>query len=792
MIVSENWLRTWIAPRLDTAGLVEALTMAGLEVDAVTRAGPDLPKVVVGRIVDVAPHPGATRLSVCAVRIGRTRTLRVVCGAPNARAGLHVPVALPGARLPAGAVIEATTIHGVESQGMLCSAAELGLAESSTGLLELDTDAELGVGVGAYLDLNDAVIDIDLTPNRGDCLSILGIARELAVLTPARLRRTEVPGCVDESPVALPVAMRAPKGCPHYVARVMRGIDPQARTPDRLRERLRRCGIRPISPVVDVTNYVMLALGQPMHAFDRARISGALVVRQARAGERLELLDGTNARTQAGDLLIADREKPLALAGVMGGAESAIGTHTADIILEAAHFTRAAVSGLARRLGIQSDSAFRFERGVDPRLPVAAMHYATSLLKHIVGGEAGALVVRTAASHLPETREIEVRSRRVTQVLGLSVPTREIDTILNRISRRVVRRGDRWRIRPPSYRFDIEAECDVIEEIARVRGYEKLPARLPDAGPAPRLRSEAAIDPLRVKTLLVDRGYSEVITYSFVDPILQQLLDPTSSSVGLTNPISEQLSEMRTSLWPGLVQTVAANLRRQQQRVRIFEVGKTFAQRGGGIEETLAVAGAVCGGVREAQWRGADHDVDFFDIKGDLEALIALTGDKNRIIFNALSHDALHPNQAAEIRVGVRVVGKIGKLHPEVLKQLDIDKDIYVFQLDWSVFDNGEIPRYRTISKFPSTARDLAIVVDESVPSDALLRTIRSAAGHWLDGIRLFDLYRGPGVGEGRKSLAFTLTLRDASRTLTDNEIESVIAQVTDALDRDFGAELRT
>ncbi|MDH3639700.1 MAG: phenylalanine--tRNA ligase subunit beta, partial [Gammaproteobacteria bacterium] len=693
---------------------------------------------------------------------------------------------------PAGGGIRANDVRGVRSEGMLCSAAELDLEESSAGLLLLDPDSEPGTAIGLYLELDDAVIDIDLTPNRGDCLSVLGIARELAVLTPARLKCTEVPGCADESSAAMAVDIRAKAACPHYVARIVRNIDPRARTPDWMRERLRRCGLRPISAVVDVTNYVMLELGQPMHAFDRARVSGGLVVRQARPGEEITLLDGTEATLSATDLLIADQEKPLALAGVMGGADSAIGDDTQDIVLEAAHFARDAIQGQARKLGVQSDSAFRFERGVDPWLPVAAMHYATVLLKRITGGDVGKIVAKLSARHLSKRSPIEVRSDRIERVLGLPVTAREIDAILKRISKRIMRRGNRWHISPPSYRFDIESECDVIEEVARVRGYSKLPARLPDSAPAPKLDSEAVVGARRVKTALVDRGYSEIITYSFVDPGLQRLLDPAASPIALANPISEQLSVMRSSLWPGLIQTVMSNLRRQHQRVRVFEIGKTFHKRGSEIRETNVVGGAVYGSARPVHWRGTDRETDFFDVKGDLEALLTLTGSKNRPIFKVLSYPALHPNQAAEIRLGGETVGKIGKLHPEVLKQLDIESDIYMFQLDWSVFNSGAIPNYRTISKFPSIARDLAVVVDESTTSHKLLHTIRAAAGKWLAEIRLFDVYRGPSVGEGRKSLAFTLTLRDSSRTLTDNEVESVIAQVTDALGREFGAELRT
>ncbi|MDH3281819.1 MAG: phenylalanine--tRNA ligase subunit beta, partial [Gammaproteobacteria bacterium] len=487
MIVSENWLRTWVAPRLDTQGLGEVLTMAGLEVDSVSPAGPDLPRVVVGTITAVTPHPRAQQLAVCEVQVGRKQSLTIVCGAPNARLGANVPTALPGAKLPGGVEIHASEVRGVKSEAMLCSAAELGLEESSPGLLELDPDVEPGTTVAAYLELNDAVIDIDLTPNRGDCLSVLGIARELAVLTSARLKRTAVPGSPDESTATMSVDVQAKAACPHYVARIVRGIDPSARTPDWMRERLRRCGLRSISAVVDVTNYVMLELGQPMHAFDGARISGGLIVRRAGSGERITLLDGTQVCLGPADLLIADRDKPLALAGVMGGAESAISAATQDIVLEAAHFTRDAIQGQARKFGILSDSAFRFERGVDPWLPVAAMHYATVLLKRITGGEAGVMVAKSSARHLPAREPIEVRSERVARVLGLPIPPREINAILERISKRVTRRGDRWRVSPPSYRFDIEAECDVIEEIARVRGYRKLPSRLPDSAPAPKL-----------------------------------------------------------------------------------------------------------------------------------------------------------------------------------------------------------------------------------------------------------------------------------------------------------------
>ncbi|MEK7815931.1 MAG: phenylalanine--tRNA ligase subunit beta [Pseudomonadota bacterium] len=791
MKISEKWLREWVNPRLTTQQLAERLTMAGLEIGALEPAAPELERVVVGEILSVTPHPNAERLRICEVNVGARRPCAIVCGAANAAVGLKVPAALPGARLPADKLVAETEIRGVLSYGMLCSAAELGLEESSTGLMLLDDAAKPGTALKRCLDLDDTVLDVELTPNRGDCLSIAGLAREIAALTGAKLkgpRRRRVPA---KSRRRFKVVLDAPQDCPYYVGRVIEGIDPHAATPLWMKERLRRGGLRSIHPVVDVTNYVLLELGQPMHAFDLDRLAGAVRVRRAKKGESLTLLDGRRIEPQAGDLLIADDKKPLALAGIMGGLDSAVGDSTRRLFLECAHFRPDAIAGRARAWGLQTESSQRFERGVDPALPRLAMERATELLLAIVGGRTGPVIEQKSKRHFPKVEPIRLRATRIRRLLGHSLPAQRVATLLSSLGMQATRVPEGWRVRPPSFRFDVRREIDLIEELARAHGYEKLAPTRPridmQASPLP----EARITEARLRTALVDREYQEVITYSFIDPGLQKLLDPAARPLALVNPISADMSVMRTSLWPGLVQTLRYNQNRQAERQRLFEIGRRFLPVGGDCAQERMLAGAITGPLLAPQWGTAQREADFFDIKADVEALLALTGQAQDYRFRPAEHPALHPGMTAEILFNGERVGWVGALHPQIRTQLALDKPVFLFELACQAIQEAEVPRYREISRFPTIRRDLAVTVDESLAAEIILERVEAVAGKLLVKLELFDEYRGKGIDSGRKSLAMGLTLQESSRTLKDSEVDALLAQVIAALEADFGAKLR-
>ncbi len=793
MKISEKWLREWVAPKLDSRALAERLTLAGLEVGSVTPVAAGLAGVIVGEILSVAPHPRADRLRVCEVNVGRKQRLRIVCGAANAAAGLRVPVALPGAKLPSGTAIQQSEIRGVPSAGMLCSAAELGLEQTAEGLLVLDRSARPGSGIVELLQLDDQVLEVDLTPNRGDCLSVAGIARELAALTGARLKPPPIRAVATKSKRRLPVVLEAPGDCPHYVGRVIEGIDSRAHTPLWMRERLRRAGLRSIHPVVDVTNYVMLELGQPMHAFDLAQLNGTIRVRQLAEDQELRMLDGSSRRIERGALVIADDRRPLALAGILGGEDSAVSAGTCDIFLESAYFRPATIGTYARRLGLQTESSQRFERGVDPVLQRPALERATALLLEIVGGRPGPVIEQRAARHLPKRKPVLLRSRRLERLLGVAIPPSKTADILKRLGMGVRKVAGGLRVTAPSYRFDIGRECDLIEEIARLYGYEQLPQRLPRATMAMGAQPETRLAPERLCDLLIDRDYQEAITYSFVDPLVQARLDPATSPARLSNPIASDMAVMRTTLWTGLLQAMVYNQNRQQTRIRLFEIGRRFLSHAGRIDEQLMLAGAVTGEALPEQWAAGRRAVDFYDVKGDVEALLALS--HAGFAFEPVSHPALHPGQAAEI---VRTsapnrgrVGLIGALHPKIQAQFGLDRAVLLFELLLDAVLDASAPVYREISKFPFIRRDLALLVDVGTPAAAVLDCVKRAAGGLLANLELFDEYRGEGIDSGRKSLALGLTLQDSSRTLKEDAVEAVLQGVVDALHSELGAQLR-
>ncbi len=788
MKISEKWLREWVSPKLDTQALAHRLTMAGLEVGAIAPVAPPLDHVVVGEIVSMAPHPSADRLNCCRVNIGKSKIIDIVCGATNAMTGMKAPVALEGATLPNGTIIKKAEIRGVPSSGMLCSAVELGIEESAEGLLVLDRDAKPGMTLVEYLGLDDNVLEVDLTPNRGDCLSVAGLARELAAITGAKCNSPKIKPVPAKSRRRVAIVLDAEQDCPSYVGRIIADINPGATTPLWMKERLRRCGIRSIHPVVDVTNYVMLELGQPMHAFDLEKLSGAIHIRHAGKGEQLSLLDGKSIQVEPGSLLIADDQRPLALAGIMGGMDTAVGSVTRHIFFESAWFRPEAIAGRARSYGLQTESSQRFERGVEPGLQKRAIERATSLLLAIAGGKAGPIVEKTARRHLPRSAPILLRAERADRLLGMHIPAKDIENSLRRLGMRVTKSGKGWKVTPAAHRFDVSREVDLIEEIARIHGYEKLPSVRPAITMGTRPVSESRVTESRLRSVLVDRDYQEVITYSFIDPTWQAMLDPGVTPLLLTNPIAADMAAMRTNLWAGLLQTIVYNQNRQQTRVRVFEIGRSFLPQTDGIAQERMLAGAVTGEAVAEQWGLPKRAVDFYDTKADVEALLALAGFGVRLRCQPASHPALHPGQTAELYVGDSLVGMLGVLHPEQQSKLGLDRPVILFELKIAAILMATAPIFHEISKFPAIRRDLSLVVAEATPAQQVLDCVTKVAGKLLINLELFDEYRGKGIDSGRKSLALGLTLQDSSRTLNEAEVERVMAKVISVLQSELGA----
>jgi phenylalanyl-tRNA synthetase beta chain len=791
MKFSENWLREWVNPSVSTDELVTLLTMAGLEVDSVGSVAEGLEGIVVSEVLSVDKLTDAGKLKICSVKGNAEEAVQVVCGAPNVVAGMKTLFAAPGAKLPGDIKIRKTRLHGVESHGMLCSARELGLSQDHEGLMVLPADAETGQSLIDYLQLDDAVIDVDLTPNRGDCLGIEGVAREVGALT-----GTEVsPVRIDKVKVAIPdtfdVTVDVPVSCPIYLGRVIRGINPAAQTPLWMQERLRRGGIRSIAPVVDVTNYVLLELGQPMHAFDLKRLSGGIVVRQASENEQLALLDERTVSLDPATLVIADHEKVLAIAGVMGGADSGMDNQTDSLFLECAFFTPEAMAGKARHYGLHTDSSHRFERGVDPQLQHRAIERATQLLLDIVGGRPGPVTEAVSSEHLPVRPAINLRKNRIQRVLGMLPEAAVIEDILTRLGMAIEKNDEGWQVQPPSFRFDLAIEADLIEEIGRVYGYDKLPSISLNGALEMRPNSETEVSVTHVSNVLVTRGYQEVITYSFVDQALQSLLEPGRTPVVLANPISSDMTDMRTSLWPGLIKTAQYNLHRQKTRMRFFEHGLRFYKEGEAICQDVVIAGLVTGTRLPEHWDGANEPIDFFDVKQDVFAVLALSGLDVKCEFRKRAHPALHPGKSARIFIDDAAVGWLGQIHPMLVNKTGLAPETTLFELEESSVSTGELVKYRPISRFPSIRRDLAVLVDEGLKVTDLVKEVEAVAGDILEKVVIFDVYQGQGIETGRKSIAFGLILQESSRTLTDEEVADVIEKITGRLGEKIGATLR-
>lgn len=792
MKFSEYWLREWVDPGIDSNTLCSQLSMAGLEVDAVEPVAPDFSGVVVGAVLSVEPHPDAEKLRVCQVDAGQPEgVLRIICGAPNVAAGMKVPVALVGAMLPGGIRIKRAKLRGVESLGMICSAAELGLAESSAGILPLPEGAPIGASVRTILQLDDRAIELNITPDRGDCFSLAGVAREVGVINRRPVCGPSMDPIRPQISDCFNVRVLAEAGCPRYACRIIRGVDPAAQTPLWMRERLRRSGLRSIHPVVDVTNYVLLELGQPMHGFDLSSLEGEIQVRWAAAGERLALLNGVEIDLRPDSLIIADAHRPVALAGIMGGGPTAVTEATHDILLESAFFAPGAILGRARAYGLHTDSSHRFERGVDPALQVQALERATRLLLDIVGGKPGPIQDVVAPGQLPERRPLHLRRSRIRRLLGVAVEDARVEDILVRLGMAVGSTAEGWWVTPPPSRFDIAIEVDLIEEIGRIYGFENIPmshARAPAFTRAPR---EQTFDLHRAKQVLVDRGFHEVVTYSFVSPEIQTLVDPDHRGLALTNPISAEMSVMRTSLWPGLLQTAVQNQSRQQERVRIFESGLHFLSEGEALHQNPLLAALVCGSAQDEQWGLTARPVDFFDLKADLESVLGLTGIAERYTFEPASHPALHPGQSARILCADSPIGWIGMLYPALRAKLGLSGEPFLFEIELSALAEGALPSFKPLTKYPAIRRDIAVVVDQRLSFHDLSQCVWAAAPKFLQRISLFDVYTGDRIDSGRKSLALGLIFQASSQTLNDEDVDAAMRHILSRLQEEHNAELR-
>lgn len=803
MKVSESWLREWVDPSVSTEQLVHLLTMAGLEVDGVEAAAAEFSGVIVGKITAIDTHPNAEKLRVCQVNNGNGDT-QVVCGASNVAVGVRIPFAQVGALLPGGFAIKQAELRGVLSCGMLCGASELGLEDIVDGLMILPDDAPVGKDFRDYLHLDDAIIDVDLTPNRGDCLSINGVARETGVLTQTDVTAPDISAVTATIVDQRAVTLSAPEYCSRYAGRVIRGVDLSQPSPLWLREKLRRAEVRSIDPVVDVTNYVMLELGQPMHAFDLDAIDGNIDVRLARGNEQLVLLDGKEQMLNDQLLVIADQKKVLAIAGIMGGKDSGVTTNTQHIFLESAFFAPEKMAGKARQLGLHTDASHRFERGVDRDLQVRAIERASELLLSIVGGDAGPVTL-SEASHQPLSGQtVILRDSQIKRILGFAIPNDRVADILSRLALQPESIDGGWQVTVPSHRFDIAIEADLLEELARIYGYEQLPVEPPVAQLTFSERPESRLRARDFSQQLIAKGYREAMTYSFIDPEMQVLFNPEQPAVELINPIASDMGVMRTSILPGLVAAAIYNLNRQQTRLKLFETGLGFQQKGRDLDQTPRLAGLLVGhrlpeswlSTREATGQKSQNTdlFDFYDIKADVESLLGLTGE-TAVRFSALPAAsplvALHPGQSAEVYLGPLLVGYVGLLHPQLQKKLNIDQDIWLFELQLNLISTKKVPEFKVLSKFPEVRRDLAIVVETTVTAGEVVDVASKAAGEHLMATVVFDQYSGAGVDDGKHSIGLGLTWQHHERTLNEDEVNTLIEDVLASLKQRFKASLR-
>ncbi|HAS8176116.1 TPA: phenylalanine--tRNA ligase subunit beta [Vibrio vulnificus] len=794
MKFSESWLREWVNPAVTTDELTHQITMAGLEVDDVLPVAGTFNGVKVGHVVECGQHPDADKLRVTKVDVGEEALLDIVCGAANCRQGLKVAVATVGAVLPGDFKIKKAKLRGQPSHGMLCSFTELGIDVESDGIMELASDAPIGMDFRDFLALNDVTVDVDLTSNRADCFSIRGMAREVGVLNRADVTEPSVAPVAPSIDDTVAIDVKAPAACPRYLGRVVKNVNVQAKTPLWMQEKLRRCGIRSIDPVVDITNFVLLEQGQPMHAFDLAKIDGGIVVRLAEQGEKITLLDGSEAELNADTLVVADHNKALAIAGIFGGEESGVTSETKDVLLECAFFAPDHIRGRARSYGLHTDSSMRFERGVDYALQVNAMERATQLLVEICGGEVAPVVAVESEAELPKPNKVALRRTKLDNLLGHHIADSDVVEILERLGMTVETTAEGWGAVAPTWRFDIAIEQDLVEEVGRIYGYDNIPNQNPTAALKMHDHQEANIPLKRVRDLLVDRGYHEAITYSFVEPEQQKLVVPGVDALILPNPISAEMSAMRLGLIQGLLNTVVHNQKRQQPRVRLFEYGLRFIPcdtAENGMRQEPMLAGVIAGTRSEEHWNIDTNTVDFFDLKGDVEAILELSANDKAYSFVAAKHPALHPGQSAAIVVDGKEIGVIGTVHPELERKFGLNGRTIVFEIEWSAINRKVIPEAVALSKFPANRRDIAVVVDEAVASGDIVNACLEVGGEFLKAAKLFDVYVGKGVEEGKKSLAIALTLQSNERTLEDADIAGAVDAIVAHVSEKFGASLR-
>ena len=791
MKISEKWLREWIDTPLSLDVICERLTMAGLEIEEVLPVAGRFSGVVAAHVLRVEKHPEADRLNVCQVDVGAESPLTIVCGANNVEVGIKVPAALDGAVLANKMKIKTSKLRGVVSQGMLCSSEELGLAIESDGLLILPDAISVGEDIWDFFALNDNVIDISITPNRGDCLSVSGIAHELSALTASEINAPDISAVPPLTSDKRTVRIDVPEQCPRYVGRIIRDVTADAPTPIWMQERLRRSGIRCISPVVDVMNYVMLELGQPMHAFDLATLSGGVVVRAARVGEQLELLDGQTLTLDPSVMVIADDKNSLAVAGIMGGLKSAVSLLTKDVFLESAFFTPEKIAQTVRKYKLGSDSSYRFERGVDAELQIRAIERATQLILEIAGGQPGVVVEVISDTHLPKVKSILLRAERMQIMLGIAIPADQVKNILEQLGFACEMSQSDWAVTVPIRRYDVTSEIDLIEEVARIYGYNNIPAHQAIAKMQIQPQPETVLSQSLFARALCDLGYQEVITYSFISKKLHQMFDPDSEPKALVNPMTSEMEVMRTTLWPGLIDACLYNQNRQQPRVKMFETGLRFITQDGNLFQEKRVAGLVSGDVFPKQWGMKARQVDFFDCKGDVEKLLDLTGEADQFEFRATLHPALHPGQSAEVLRDGKSMGVLGALHPSIAKKLNIHGKLFLFELALEALKPARLPHFNEISRFPSIQRDIAIFVDQAIPARSIQDTIKTVAGEWLQHVDVFDVYHGKEQASDRKSLALSLVLQHPSRTLVEEEVSDLVGRVIHALTEKFAAELR-
>ncbi|MEH6463655.1 MAG: phenylalanine--tRNA ligase subunit beta [Shewanella psychromarinicola] len=794
MKFSESWLREWVNPSVSRDALSHQITMAGLEVDGIDAVAGDFSGVVIGEVVECGQHPDADKLRVTKINVGGDELIDIVCGAPNCRLGLKVAVAMVGAVLPGDFKIKKAKLRGQPSMGMLCSYGELGIDIESDGIIELPQDAPIGLNVREYLQLDDAIIDVDLTANRADCLGMAGLAREVGVLNRQAVIEPSWQAVTATIDAPFSISVVAPNLCPRYLGRVVKNINIKAVTPLWMQEKLRRSGIRSIDPIVDITNYVLIEFGQPMHAFDLNALNGGITVRLADGVEKLTLLDGNEITVPSDTLVIADDKQAVALAGVFGGESTGVNENTQDILLECAFFSPLAIMGKSRRLGLHTDASHRFERGVDPELQHKVMDRATRLVLDICGGEAGQVVEAVSIEHLPVAATITLRRSKLDKTLGHVISDTDVTEILECLGFSVNVDGNDWVVTTATYRFDMAIEEDLIEEVARIYGYNNIPNIAPMAALSMPDHQEADISLKRVRSIFVARGFQEAVTYSFVDPKMQNIVHPGEEAMVLPNPISVEMSAMRLSMFTGLLTAVGYNQSRQQNRVRLFETGLRFipdAQADSGVRQQ-AMLGAVISGVQnDEHWSMESTIVDFFDLKGDLEAIIGLTVASTEFSFRGATHPALHPGQCAEILRNNRVIGHIGAIHPKLEKPFGLNGKTIIFELELDALLHARLPLAQAVSKFPANRRDIALVVDEAVSATDVMNLIRKVGENQLVGLNLFDVYQGKGVEPGKKSLAIALTLQDTTRTLEDKDITETMVAVVSALKTEFNASLR-